>query len=193
MIVEGLLTTMNAESELNVAPMGPIVTGDYDSLLLRPFQSSTSYLNLQETRCGVFHVVDSVAVIAEAAIGRIRQQPAHEPAAVVDGRVLLDCCRWFEFSVASIDSTHARSEITTKIVHRGHRRHFFGFNRARHAVIEAAILASRVHLLDRNDMLQQFATLRSAVLKTGGEAEIQAFDQLTQFVERDENELNESS
>ena len=37
MIVEGIVTSQNADGLMNVAPMGPIVHGDFESLTLRPF------------------------------------------------------------------------------------------------------------------------------------------------------------
>ena len=88
MIVEGIVTSLDAAGHLNVAPMGPIVVGDFASLLLRPFQPSTTFNNLAATRCGVFHVVDQVEIIAQAAIGRLSVLPAVERAVNIDGFVL---------------------------------------------------------------------------------------------------------
>jgi uncharacterized protein len=187
MIVEGLLTTLDGAGQFNIAPMGPIVKGDFDRLVLRPFQTSQSFRNLAASRCGVFHVVDRIEVIAAAAIGALTESPACEPATVISGRVLSQCCRWFEFQVDQIDDSDKRTEIDTTIVFRGQRRPFLGFNRARHAIIEAAILATRVHLLDRNDILHKFANLRAAVMKTGGQAERDTFESLSQFVMQHED------
>ena len=183
MIVEGIVTSVDAEGRLNVAPMGPIVAGDFESLLLRPFQPSTTFSNLAATRRGVFHVVDRVEIIAQAAIGRLTVLPAVESASVIDGFVLQDCCRWFEFTVDSVDASNARSHMPSTVVHRGERRPFFGFNRARHAVLEAAILATRLHLLPRQQILDTMESLESAVEKTGGSEEQRAFAMLKEFVE----------
>ena len=65
MIVEGLVTSLDRDGRLNVAPMGPIVSGNFEALVLRPFQPSTTFDNLNATRCGVFHVVDRVEVIGK--------------------------------------------------------------------------------------------------------------------------------
>ena len=173
---------MDAGGHLNVAPMGPIVVGDFASLFLRPFQPSTTFSNLAATRCGVFHVVDRVEIIARAAIGRLSELPAVEPAAKIDGFVLKDCCRWFEFTVDSVDASDARSRMPSSIVHRGERRPFFGFNRARHAVLEAAILATRLHLLSPQHVLDMISLLEPAVEKTGGTEEKSAFAMLKEFV-----------
>ena len=93
------------------------------------------------------NLTDDVRVFARAAISN-PQYPT-VPAAAVRGVVLADCCSWRELEVRSIDSTPPRSRIETAVVHRGTRREFIGFNRARHAVLEAAIYATRLHLLPR--------------------------------------------
>ena len=182
MIVEGIVTSVDASGRLNVAPMGPIVEGDFASLLLRPFQPSTTFSNLSETRCGVFHVVDQVDVIAKAAIGRLDVLPEVEPATRVNGFVLRDCCRWFEFTVNHVDAANPRSQMPSTIVHRGERRSFFGFNRARHAVLETAILATRLHLLTHQEVMDAVRFLAPAVEKTGAASEQAAFDMLHRFI-----------
>ncbi len=178
MIIEGLVTSVSLDGKINLAPMGPVVSRDFEALLLRPFQPSTTFSNLSATRCGVFHVVDQVDVIARAAIGRLESLPAMHPATRVNGYVLDDCCRWFEFEVDSVDASDARSRMPATVVHRGECRPFSGFNRARHAVLEAAILATRLHLIDRSEIEQAMAFLKPAVDKTGGSSEKDAFEML---------------
>ncbi len=183
MIVEGLVTSINKAGVVNVAPMGPIVHGDFESLTLRPFSGSTTFQNLLESKAGVFHVVDDVSIIAEAAIRRLADLPETVSAAIVPGAVLKDCCRWFEFEISSIDTSNERSEMSATIVHSGVRKPFAGFNRAKHAVIEAAILATRVHIIPIDDIMSHLAILKSAVEKTGGPKEIASFDMLVEYVE----------
>ncbi len=181
MIVEGLVTSLDANGRVNIAPMGPVVQGDYDRLLLRPFQPSSTFSNLAATRCGVFHVVDRVDVIAKAAIGRLDALPETEPAKRVLGVVLVDCCRWFEFTVDSVDATEPRSRMPCSVIHTAERRPFCGFNRARHAILEAAIIATRVHLLPKSEVAAAFQFLEPAVAKTGDESERDLFAMLRQF------------
>ena len=76
------------------------------SLLLRPFQTSTTYTNLARTRQGVFHVTDDVLLLARAAIGKLDTPPLTVPATSVDGDILADACRWYEFTIESIDNSH---------------------------------------------------------------------------------------
>ncbi len=183
MIVEGLLTSVNQDGVVNVAPMGPIVHGDFESLTLRPFAGSTTFHNLVNTKVGVFHVVDDVEIIAEAAIRRLMTTPSVRPAAQVPGYVLANCCRWFEFQILDIDTSNERSVMIAEVVHTAEVRPFRGFNRARHAVIEAAILATRVHILPQDEINLQLGFLASAVEKTGDDVEKAAFEMLLQHIQ----------
>ncbi len=176
MILEGLVTTLDAAGRLNVAPMGPIVEPDMAVLRLRPFRTSQTYRNLKARPRGVFHVVDDVLLLAKGAIGRIDAPPATFPAITIpDGRVIASACRWYEFTVESLDDSQERTEIVARVAHVGRLRDYFGLNRAKHAVVEAAILATRLHLLPRDDVLRQIAALRVPVEKTAGPAEREAF------------------
>lgn len=183
MILEGIVTTQNADGTTNVAPMGPIVDEGITRLTLRPFRTSTTYANLKRTGCGVLHVTDDVLLLAQGAIGRIAEAPAMFAATQVDGMVLADACRWYEFRVTSLDDATERTVIEAAVVHTGRLRDFFGFNRAKHAVLEAAILATRLHLLPIDDVRRQLAELRIPMEKTAGPREREAFELIERYVE----------
>ena len=183
MIIEGICTTRNVEGMINVAPMGPEVDQELTSFVFRPFQSSTTFANLRHTRMGVFHVVDDVELIARTAVGCLDRLPELDAAQVVDGTVLRDACRWYEFEVISIDDSSQRTEIRTRVVHIGRYRDSWGFNRAKHAVLEAAILVTRLEFLSRQEVTTDLQRLRRIVDKTGGEQEHAAFEFLIDFAE----------
>ena len=96
--------------------------------------------------------------------------------------ILADACRWYAFRVRSIDDRQPRTEIVADVVDHGRQRDFFGFNRAKHAVVEAAILATRVALLPRAEIEAEFDRLAIMVEKTGGPREHQAFAMLRNYV-----------
>lgn len=178
MILEGLVTTTDADGKPHLAPMGPMVFGDFESLLLRPFPTSNTYRNLVSHAEGVFHITDDARLIAYAAVGKLTELPPTTRAHIVSGFVLNDACRAFEFCVSNVDATGERVHIEVGVVHRHTLREFLGFNRAKHAVIEAAILATRFHLLPSDDIAAEFKKLRVIVDKTGGEAEHDAMGML---------------
>jgi hypothetical protein len=182
LILEGIMTTVGETSEVNIAPMGPIVDAKIERLLFRPYQTSTTYANLKRTGRGVFHVTDDVELLARGAIGAIDTQPELIRASGFEGWIVANCCRWYAVEVVELDDRQPRTEIKTVVTDHGVRREFFGFNRAKHAVLEAAILATRVQFLSREHIAGEFARLRPMIDKTGGEQEHRAFALLEAFV-----------
>ena len=176
MIVESIVTTVTGDGTVNCAPMG-VEWGD-DRIVLKPFLDTATYRNVTAVRSAVVNLVDDVRIFARAAISN----PVYPtvPADVVQGVRLADCCSWRELEVRTIDSTPPRSRIATVVVHRGFVREFIGFNRARHAVLEAAIYATRLHLLPREFIASELERLQVIVDKTASPAEQEAMALLTE-------------
>jgi uncharacterized protein len=177
-IVETIVTTRDTQGAINFAPMG-VEWGD-ETIVLKPFLETTTFRNLSATRAGVVNLTDDVMLFAQGVISS--PQFPSSPARVVSGVVLEAACSWRELEVLQIDATPPRSRIQTRVVHRGVRREFIGFNRARHAVLEAAILATRTHLIPPDQIREEFARLQVIVDKTAGPREQEAMELLTQYV-----------
>jgi len=185
-ILEAIVTTSDGDGRVNIAPLGPEVSEDFSSILLKPFRSSQTFSNLRSTSCAVVHVTDDVELMAAAAIHKV------DPTGIVEsiaGRwfKLVDCCRWFAVEVVAwsddpVTGEQPRPIATCKIVHRGEQRPMFGLCRAKHAVVEAAIVATRIDLLGRDEVKRQMSTLGVLVQKTGGLAEKRAWQKLEAFV-----------
>jgi len=150
------------------------------AIVLKPFLDTATYRNLTTTRTGVVNLTDDVRVFARAAISNPMCPTV--PAEVVRGVVLADCCSWREVDVHSVDSTPPRSRIEAAVVHRGTKREFVGFNRARHAVLEAAIYATRLHLMPRALVDSELERLLVIVEKTAGPHEFEAMALLTDYI-----------
>lgn len=180
MIIETIVTTLDASGSVNIAPMGVEWTGGDEPPVLKPFLETVTYRNIAATGVAVVNLIDDVRVFARAAISN-PEYPV-EPATVVRGVVLRDACSWRELTVESVDSTPPRSRIVTSVVHRGFRREFIGFNRARHAVLEAAIYATRVHMLERDFIRSELARLQVIVDKTAGPVEHDAMNMLATYI-----------
>jgi hypothetical protein len=177
-IVETIVTTLDAKGTVNCAPMG-VEWGD-DTIVLKPFIDTATYRNLTASRAAVVNLTDDVLLFAQAAISN--PEYVTVPAEAVRGVVLADCCSWREVEVRAVDSSPPRSRIETAVVHRGARREFVGFNRARHAVLEAAIYATRLHLLPRTFIDSELERLQVIVDKTAGPRELEAMALLTDYV-----------
>jgi hypothetical protein len=158
------------------------ITLQDDTVLLRPFRTALTWRNLQEVGEGVVNFTDDVTLFARCAVGPFL--PPHHEAGAIRGRVLDDVCFWKEFVVESKDLEGERGRFTGRVVREGRRRDFVGFNRARHAVIEATILATRLHLLGRDRVMEEISRLRPLVDKTAGPPEREAFEFLVEHARR---------
>jgi hypothetical protein len=178
MIIESIITTLDSQGAINVAPMG--VEWGEDVIVVKPFLETTTFRNIQATGAAVVNLTDDVLLFAQAAISN-PQYPVG-PATVIRGAVLDAACSWRELEVRSIDATPPRSRIETRVVHHGTRREFLGFNRARNAVLETAILSTRLHLIPRAEIEADLAKLQIIVNKTAGPREFEAMELLTDFI-----------
>lgn len=192
MILESIVTSVNRAGELNVAPMGPRVDqmpsseAPQDAIFtLRPFESSRTFQNLIETRKAVIHVTDDVELFAKAAVDAIDPELAIQWVRPIEGtpwRVLRDCHRWFAVSIESIHGEGPRRDMRCRVEQSAVVRPFFGFNRAKHAVIEAAILATRTHLLPIESIDGELSRLQPLIDKTAGPSEQKAFEFLRRTI-----------
>lgn len=182
MIIEGLLTTSTDTGEPHVAPMGPVVNVELTEWTLRPFASSTTFKLLRERPTAVFHVVDDVLPIVQAALKLAVELPFERHPS--GDWIIADCCHWFQLQVVDWDVASERSVAQARVMDLGIKRPFWGWNRAKHAVLEATILATRLHLADRHAIADDLATLRKAVEKTAGEREWTAWNLVQEFIER---------
>lgn len=178
MIIESILTTLAPDGTVNCAPMG-VEWGD-ERIVIKPFVDTTTFRNLVAGRAAVVNLTDDVLLFARG-VSETAVFP-HRPAERVRGVILEASCGWREVEVESVDDTPPRSRIVTRVVHRGSQREFLGFNRARHAVLEAAIVATRTHLIPAAEVQAELTRLRVIVDKTAGPREQEAMALLEAFV-----------
>ncbi|HQR06410.1 MAG TPA: DUF447 family protein [Gemmatales bacterium] len=182
LVIEGIVTTIGSDGQVNIAPMGPKVDRQFRRMTLRPFKASQTYKNLVHHPEGVFHVVDDVLFLAQAAVGQIEPVPIMIMSDHVNGYILRDACRFFAFQVDRLDDSQDRAEIDVSIIRDGRMRDHFGFNRAMFAVVEASILATRVHMLPRTQIDDELNKLSPLIEKTGGLREQEAFAFLKNYI-----------
>lgn len=192
MILEGIVTTIAPDGSLNIAPMGPIVDTEVRRLVLRPYKTAQTYRNLKDHGEGVFHVTDDVLLLAQAAVGEVSPMPEVERATYILGYILSDAARFYEFRVTKLDDSQERTAIEAEVVHSGTRRDLFGFNRAKHAVLEAAILATRTFMLPIDEIEADFRKLKVIVEKTGGPHEHAAFAHLEAYLAKQKESIQRS-
>jgi hypothetical protein len=181
MILETILSTLNPEGNPNFAPMG-VEWGD-EEMIVRPFRHTHTYRYLTDTGYGVVNVTDDVLLFVQSALGDVQLPcfPAHH----VPGVVLCAACFWRELAaIEEMDSKSQQAKIRCRVVGRGWQRDFLGFNRGRNAVIEAAIVTTRLHLYSVQQVWAQLKNSQEIVQKTGGAREQQAMSELFDWVRR---------
>jgi hypothetical protein len=183
LIVEGLMVTTGEDGRPHFAPMGPLVDRELRSFTLRPFCTSTTFANLQRTGGAVFHVIDDVELLARAAIGQIETPPEVVRIPGTDSYHLVDCCRWFALRVTAAEVEPPRATFQCEVLQTGSVHDWFGFNRAKHAVVEAAILATRIGILADADIRAELTRLATPVQKTAGHQERRAWQLLQEYID----------
>jgi uncharacterized protein len=171
MIRETIVTTIGAEGRVHLAPLGIIV--ESDGFILAPFRPSTTLENLRAVPFAVANYTDDVRIFAGCLTGR-RDWPTTALNKIPVPR-LAGALAHAELAVTRVSEDEQRPRFHCRVVHRVSHAPFEGFNRAKAAVIEAAILASRLDFLPREKIEREIEYLRIAIEKTGGAAEQEAW------------------
>lgn len=179
MIRETIVTTSAPDGSAHVAPLGLIQEGE--GWVIAPFRPSATLENLRTTPYAVANYTDDVLVFAGCLTGR-RDWPTRR-ARRVPGAVLEQALAHAELAVEHVTEDKLRPRFLCRVVHEETHRPFRGFNRAQAAVIEAAILVSRLHMLPWDKVEREIAYLSIAVEKTAGEREQRAWDWLMAGIE----------
>lgn len=180
MIFEAICSTLDAAGRPNFAPMG-LTWGEAD-VTLRPFRDTQTYRNLCVSGFAVVSFTDNVLAFVQS--GLFDQTLPSFPAQQVPGEVYQDACSWYELEVQEIDGGQERAQVTCRVVSQGRQRDFTGLCRAHSAVLEAAILATRLHLLAPAFVVERIKEYEQIVRKTGGENERTAFQLVNQYIRR---------
>ena len=178
LIRETIVTTADREGRVHIAPIGIIADGD--GWIIAPFRPSTTLENLQAVPFAAVNYTDDVRVFAGCLTGR-----ADWPTVAADKVPvprLAGALAHAELAVANVTDDPQRPRFHCRVVHTASHAAFQGFNRAQAAVIEAAILTSRLDLLPRDKVERELAHLESAVQKTAGPAEQEAWSWIAERI-----------
>ncbi len=179
MIRECIVTTLNEEGRAHIAPLGLIEDGD--GWVIGPFRPSATFDNLRTTPFAVANFTDDVLVFAGCILGN-KDWPT-KSATHVSGAVLEAALAHVELEVSHVEEDEVRPRFHCRVVHEASHAPFKGFNRAQAAVIETAILTSRLKMLPREKVEQELGYLQIAVEKTAGPREHEAWRLLVEKIE----------
>ncbi|WP_280151527.1 DUF447 domain-containing protein [Piscinibacter sp. XHJ-5] len=182
-IFETVVTTCSAAGAVHVAPMGARYVGD--EVVLMPFKPSTTLDNIVGTGVAVLNLLTDVRVFAGCVTGR--REWSTVPAGEVDGaRAVRLACALGHAVLRLVEQREDAQRPVLRLarVHEAQHAPFRGFNRAQAAVIEGAVLISRLHMLPAEKIDGEMRYLQIAIDKTAGPAELEAWEWLQQAVAR---------
>ena len=178
MIYETLVTTLAADGRVHCAPMGAQYAGD--EVVLMPFRPSATLDNILARGSAVLNLCNDVRIFAGCVTGR-RDWPTL-PTEHIEGQRLTAALAHVELELRHCDDDPQRPVL--HFTRRAEFTHapFPGFNRAQAAVIEAAVLVSRLRLLPAAKLDHELAYLQIAIDKTAGPTEREAWGWLNDAV-----------
>lgn len=179
MIYETIITTVDMAGNPHITPFG--VQKKEGLIVISPFKPSTTLTNILATECAVMNLTDDVRVFAAAIVKA--QTQAIVPATIVNGVRLAETLAHQELRLEQVVEDAERPQLWMRVVHQETHQPFAGFNRAQAAVIELAVLASRLNRLPKEKVLSERAYLQIAIDKTAGERELQAWQWLVEIID----------
>lgn len=178
-IRETIVTTVDRGGKVHIAPLG--IIAERDGWLIAPFRPSVTLDNLGEVPFAVASYTDDVRIFAGCLTGR-----KDWPTVPLDGFPVPRLEAALAHSVLRVESVvddGVRPRHFCRVVHEETHAPFTGFNRAKAAVLELAILASRLSMLPREKIEAEIAYLSIAIEKTAGPDEREAWGWLIEKVE----------
>jgi len=177
-IFETIVTVRGQDGRTQITPLGVRQQGDL--VMLAPFKPSLTLELLLQSRVAVINYTDDVRVFAGCIVGR-RDWPL-APATQIKGVRLATSLAHEEIELTELVDDVQRPQLRCRSVHRETHAPFRGFNRAQAAVIEAAVLVSRLSILPVGKLEAELEYLKIAIDKTAGEAELQAWSWLMEAI-----------
>lgn len=186
MIYETIVTTVNAQGDAHTTPFG--VRMQDGLVVISPYKPSTTLDNILATESVVLSLTDDVRVFAGALTGRRAWNLTATER--VHGFRLVDTLAHKELKLVKVEDDELRPQLFLEVVYEAQHASFQGFNRAQAAVIELAVLVSRLKRLPMEKIQQEMDYLRIAIDKTAGERELEAWSWLTEAVTNHQAALN---
>lgn len=186
LIYETIITSLDAGNNPHIAPFG--IREENGLVLIAPFRPSSSLDNFLYHRSAVMNMVDDVRIFAGVLTGR--RDWSLQAAEKINGVVLVSALSHRELELVEIREDATRPELLFKVVREVQHHPFRGFNRAQAAVIELAVLVSRLHMLPMEKIDAEIAYLTIAIEKTAGDRELQAWQWLIERIDNYKAELN---
>ena len=189
MIHEVIITTRDGSGANQIAPMGIVWRAEH--VVIAPFRPSRTLSNILSGECAVINYCDDVRVFA-GCLTRRYDWPLTEAEQVSAPR-LAAALAHTEVRLERVEEDPLRPRLWCRPVFEASHRPFRGFNRAQAAVLELAILVSRLDRLPADKIDREIDYLSIAMDKTSGEREQQAWHWLMQRVNGFRQQISEGA
>ncbi len=184
MILETIITSLDVEGNIHITPFG--IRMQEGLVVISPYRPSVTLDNILATQSAVMNLTDDVRIFAAALTKRQAWEVV--PAEKILGVRLANTLAHKELKlvhVKQVDSEQnvMRPQLFLEVIHEVQHQPFQGFNRAQAAVIELAVLASRLNILPKEKLMMEKQYLQIAINKTAGERELEAWGWLVEKID----------
>tara|TARA_B110000259_G_scaffold132476_1_gene149456 strand:+ start:417 stop:980 length:564 start_codon:yes stop_codon:yes gene_type:complete len=176
---ETIVTTKNLDGTTKISPLGIYIENNV--LKIKPFKPSASLDNILRNKSGVINYIDDVRIFASCIVKKDIKSDLKK-AKIIDCSVLKDAISHTEFVIEKVEGDDTRPTIICKSVHEETHKMYYGFNRAKSAVIELCILASRLGIIEDEKIIDEIKYLEISIDKTAGKREREAWEWLIDYI-----------
>ena len=177
MIIETIITSLNEDKSINNAPFG--IKINKDIITISPYIPSITHENLKSRMTATVNYTNNANLFVDCLLKKkIDLEKCHE----INCFYIKESLKHQEIKVIDYTKNSIRPEFKCKVIKEENHHSFNGINRANNALIEACILATRINLLKKKDILDELKYLSKAVNKTSGKNEIESWEKLNAFI-----------
>ena len=184
MILETIITSLDVEGKVHITPFG--IRMQEGLVVISPYRPSVTLDNILATQSAVMNLTDDVRIFAAALTKRQAWEVV--PAEKIIGFRLAKTLAHKELKLVHVkqddsEQNAMRPQLFLEVIHEVQHQPFQGFNRAQAAVIELAVLASRLNILPKEKLMMEKQYLQIAINKTAGERELEAWGWLVEKID----------
>ncbi len=184
MILETIITSLDVEGKVHITPFG--ISMQEGLVVISPYRPSVTLDNILATQSAVMNLTDDVRIFAAALTKRQAWEVV--PAEKIIGFRLANTLAHKELKLIHVkqddsEQNAMRPQLFLEVIHEVQHQPFQGFNRAQAAVIELAVLASRLNILPKEKLMMEKQYLQIAINKTAGERELEAWGWLVEKID----------
>ena len=161
MILETIITSIDINGKPHLAPFG--VRMENENIIISPYKPSHTHENILATKLAVMNNTDDVRVFAGALTGR--EPWSLLPTSDIKGFRLKNCLAHAQLKLMEVRDDALRPQLVMQSIKHESHAAFNGFNRAQGAVLELAVMVSRLERLSKAKVMAELKYLQIAICK----------------------------